>query len=27
VKGHRFPPLPRGCRSSGWVLEKAAAHH
>jgi hypothetical protein len=27
VKGHRFPPLPHRCRSSGWVLEKAAAHH
>ena len=27
VKGHRFPPLPRGCPGSGWVLERAAAHH
>ena len=27
VKGHRFPPLPGGCRGGGWVLERAAAHH
>ena len=27
VKGHRFPPLPRGCVGSGWVLERASAHH
>ena len=27
VKGHRFPPLPHGCTGSGWVLERAAAHH
>jgi hypothetical protein len=27
VKGHRFPPLPRGCRGGGWVLERGAAHH
>jgi hypothetical protein len=27
VKGHRFPPLPHGCHGSGWVLERAAAHH
>ncbi|HEV7725457.1 MAG TPA: hypothetical protein VGO74_00885 [Modestobacter sp.] len=26
VKGHRFPPLPSGCRGGGWVLERAAAH-
>ena len=26
VKGHRFPPLPRGCPGRGWVLERAAAH-
>ena len=26
VKGHRFPPMPRGCGGSGWVLERAAAH-
>jgi hypothetical protein len=26
VKGHRFPPLPTGCRGKGWVLERAAAH-
>jgi hypothetical protein len=24
VKGHRFPPLPGGCRGGGWVLERAA---
>lgn len=23
VKGHRFPPLPSGCRGTGWVLERA----
>jgi hypothetical protein len=27
VKGHRFPPLPAGCRGEGWVLERGAAHH
>jgi hypothetical protein len=27
VKGHRFPPVPRGCAGSGWVLERASAHH
>jgi hypothetical protein len=27
VKGHRFPPLPAGCRGEGWVLERAAGHH
>jgi hypothetical protein len=27
VKGHRFPPMPHGCRGAGWVLEHAAAHH
>lgn len=26
VKGHRFPPLPGGCRGRGWVLVRAAAH-
>jgi hypothetical protein len=26
VKGHRFPPLPAGCRGEGWVLERASAH-
>lgn len=24
VKGHRFPPMPRGCQGHGWVLERAA---
>ncbi|WP_040339421.1 hypothetical protein [Candidatus Blastococcus massiliensis] len=27
VKGHRFPPLPDGCRGEGWRLERAADHH
>jgi hypothetical protein len=27
VAGHRFPPLPRGCRGEGWVLERATGHH
>jgi hypothetical protein len=27
VKGHRFPPVPHGCAGSGWVLERASAHH
>ncbi len=22
VKGHRFPPLPSGCRGSHWVLKR-----
>jgi hypothetical protein len=26
VRGHRFPPLPAGCRGEGWVLERASAH-
>ncbi|MCU1606419.1 MAG: uncharacterized protein JWP46_2884 [Modestobacter sp.] len=27
VKGHRFPPLPNGCRGAGWILERGTAHH
>jgi hypothetical protein len=27
VRGHRFPPLPGGCRGNQWVLERATAHH
>ena len=27
VAGHRFPPLPHGCRGEGWVLERAARRH
>jgi len=26
VRGHRFPPLPGGCRGGHWVLERATAH-
>jgi hypothetical protein len=26
VRGHRFPPLPGGCRGEGWVLERASGH-
>jgi hypothetical protein len=26
VKGHRFPPLPAGCKGGAWVLELAATH-
>ncbi|MGW4802352.1 hypothetical protein ACWEPC_59070 [Nonomuraea sp. NPDC004297] len=24
VKGHVFPPLPKGCEAQGWVLLTAA---
>jgi hypothetical protein len=27
IEGRRFPPLPRGCTGSGWVLTRAAHHH
>jgi hypothetical protein len=27
VRGHRFPPVPAGCGATGWVLERATAHH
>ncbi len=27
VAGHRFPPLPRGCRGQGRVLVRAARRH
>jgi hypothetical protein len=26
VRGHRFPPLPDGCRGGRWVLERATQH-
>jgi len=25
VKGHRFPPLPDGCKGHGWVLKNTTA--
>lgn len=25
VKGHRFPPLPDGCKGRGWVLKNTTA--
>ena len=25
VRGHRFPPLPDGCKGGGWVLKNTTA--
>jgi hypothetical protein len=27
VKGHRFPPLPNGCRGGRWTAEHLTEHH
>ncbi len=26
VKGSRFPPMPVGCKSKGWVLDRSVSH-